>query len=148
MIPPVLRFPFVGFALLLISAIAVVAVQSGQLRSVSQEAEIANAALAQRAAIETQTRSLRVSRTGSEVRISIIGSLAELLPDEVWLEQISVEDERLTVTGFGPSAADVIRILSQLGSLTDIQFGSPVTRDNTQNLERFRIDATILGDVG
>ena len=146
MIPPVMRFPLAGFAILLASFVAVFATQSIQLRAVAQEAELANTELAKRAALEAQTRALRVSRTDSETRIQMIGNLAGLLPDEVWLEQVSLEDDRLTLTGFGPSAANVTRLLSELEQLSEIQFGSPVTRDNTQNLERFRIDATLVGD--
>ncbi|MEM9787310.1 MAG: PilN domain-containing protein [Pseudomonadota bacterium] len=148
MIPPTLRLPATAFALLVISTIALSVALSVRESAVAQEAAAANQQIAARAAAAAQTRALRDGRDISATRIALVGQLAELLPDGVWLEQISVDDDRLTITGFGPSAAEITRLLSNLDTLSDIQFGSPVTRDNTQNLERFRIDATVSGQPG
>ncbi len=147
-IPPSLRLPITALVILLISTIALTVVQSARQSDISVQATAANAEISQRAAAEAKTRALRELRDIGKARLVLVGSLAGSLPDDVWLEQVSIEDDRLTLTGYGPSAADVTRILSTLEALTDIQFGSPVTRDNSQNLERFRIDATFTGQLG
>lgn len=147
-IPPSLRLPVGAFVLFLVSAIALTVVQSSRQSDITAQATTANAEISQRAAAAAKTRALKDRRDTGEARIALVGSLANLLPDGVWLEQISIEDDRLTITGYGPSAADVTRLLATLKALTDIQFGSPVTRDNTQNIERFRIDATLTGQLG
>ena len=64
-----------------------------------------------------------------------------------WLEQILIENDDLTIIGSAPSAAEVTRLLSVLPAIMDIEFGSPVTRDNTQNIERFRINAKLTGQL-
>ncbi len=148
MIPPSLRIPGAAFAFFVISAIALSVALSVRHSAVAQEAAAANQQISQRAAAAAQTRILRDANSISMTRLALVGQLATLLPDGVWLEQISIDDDRLTITGFGPSAAEVTRLLSDLDILSDIQFGSPVTRDNTQNLERFRIDATLAGQLG
>lgn len=147
-IPTPLRAPSAALMLLLVSAIALTVVQSVRQSGISTQAASANAVIAQRAAEAAKTRALAGIRNEGEARVALVGSLAALLPDGVWLEQITIEDDRMTITGFGPSAADVTRLLSTLSALSDIRFGSPVTRDNTQNLERFRIDATLTGQLG
>lgn len=147
MIPPNLRLPTATFAFLLGSAVALAVVQSVHQNELSAQAATANAEISQRAAIEAKTRALKDLRNVSEVKLATVGRLATLLPDDVWLEQISIDDDRLFITGYGPSAADVTRLLSTVETLGDIQYGSPVTRDNTQNIERFRIDATLTGQL-
>ncbi|MEL6682763.1 MAG: PilN domain-containing protein [Pseudomonadota bacterium] len=148
MIPPTLRVPATAFAFLIVSAIALTVALSVRQNAANEEAAAANQQISERAAAAAQTRALRENGDLSDTRIALVGRLATLLPDGVWLEQISIEEDRLTITGFGPSAAEITRLLSEVGVLGDIQFGSPVTRDNTQNLERFRIDATITGPLG
>ena len=148
MIPPALRLPGMAFAFFIVSGIALSVALSVEQRAVAQEAAVANQQIAAQAAAVAQSRTLRESRENGSARIAIVGQLAEVLPDGVWLEQLSIDDERVTITGFGPSAAEVTRLLSELDGLSDIQFGSPVTRDNTQNLERFRINATFSGPAG
>lgn len=148
LIPPSLRLPFAAFGFFLMSAIALAVALSVKQSTAAAEAATANQEIARRAAAIAQTQVLRDSQNISNTRVALVGQLATLLPDGVWLEQVSIDEDRLTITGFGPSAADVTRLLSELDVLSDIQFGSPVTRDNTQNLERFRIDAMIAGPSG
>lgn len=147
-IPSSLRLPVGALAILLVSTIALTVVQSARHNEIATQAASANAEISQRAATEAKTRALRDRRDTGDARIALVGSLSNLLPDDVWLEQMTIDDDQLTITGYGPSAADVTRLLTTLNALTDIRFGSPVTRDNSQNIERFRIDATLTGQLG
>ncbi|MEM9211777.1 MAG: hypothetical protein AAGA63_09845, partial [Pseudomonadota bacterium] len=63
-----------------------------------------------------------------------------------WLQQIDIDSQVMTVSGFGPSGADVTRILSGFSGLVEVGFASPLTRDNTQNIERFRIGAELRAE--
>lgn len=146
-IPPQLRLPLAAFAIFMISVIALYVVQSVRYSAVAAEAEQANAELRQLAAAQAITSSLDERRAMGEARVATIGTLAANLPDGVWLEQLIIDDTDLTLIGFAPSAAEVTRLLATLPAVTDIEFGSPVTRDNTQNLERFRINAKLTGEL-
>ncbi len=141
--PRVLVILGIAAVAFLASSIAHVIVQNGKLSTLEAEANQARATIA----AEAQARSSRAAfdglRTRSYRMIWLVGALTEALPDGTWLDQITVEENELTITGFGPSAAEVTRLLGSTPSLTEVRFASPITRDNTQNLERFRIAATI-----
>jgi hypothetical protein len=146
-IPPTLRFPIGAFTLFFASATALFFVQSIRSNSVTEQANEATAKLRELAAEQAVTRGLQERRDMGNARLTIIGTMANALPDGVWLEQMLVDGEDVTIIGFAPSAAEVTRLLAALPSLKDIEFGSPVTRDNTQNLERFRINAVLTGEI-
>ncbi|MFQ1699192.1 PilN domain-containing protein [Loktanella agnita] len=144
-IPRVLRLPVISFMLLAVSTLVCVVAQSVRYNDAENRAVAANATISRLAASQAATRALQDTRMAGNAKLALLGNLAVLLPDGVWLEQIAIEDDRLTITGYGPSAAEVTRLLATLDGLAEIEFGSPVTRDNTQNLERFRINATLTG---
>ncbi len=146
-IPPQLRMPIAAFVLFAISSVALFVAQSARLNDVSDKAAQARAELGQLAAEQAVIRNLQERRTFGAARLAVIGTLASTLPDGVWLDQVIVDDTELTIIGYAPSAAEVTRLLSGMPALADIEFGSPVTRDNTQNLERFRINATLTGQL-
>ncbi len=145
--PPALRMPLAAFALFTVSVIALFFVQSVRYNIVAEQAAEANADLGQLAAAQAITQGLQDRRTMGDARIAVIGTLAATLPDGTWLEQILIENDDLTIIGSAPSAAEVTRLLSVLPAIMDIEFGSPVTRDNTQNIERFRINAKLTGQL-
>ncbi len=146
-IPVVLRLPLIAFMMFAVSAIAFFVVQTVQYNDADNRAFSANATISQLATSQAASRALQDRRSMGDAKLALIGTLAQLLPDGVWLEQIAIDEDRITITGYGPSAADVTRLLSTLAGLSGIEYGSPVTRDNTQNLERFRINATLTGDL-
>lgn len=144
-LPSTLKLTLAGSALLLASAAALMvslALQSGGL---SSTADAARASLSEKAQSTASLRSLEQSLDRSAVRLAMVGRLSGLLPDGYWLDQLQIEQDMITLTGFGPSAAEVTRLLTAVPELQDITFASPVTRDNSQSLERYRISATFVG---
>jgi len=142
-LPSMLKLSLLGAVIFCASAIA--ATVSGNLTQsqVAQQADAARASLAAQAQAAAGIRTLDQSLANAADKLAMTGTLSSLLPDGVWLDQLSIDDDTLTIIGFGPSAADITRILATLPQLSDIRFASPVTRDNTQSLERFRIVATL-----
>jgi hypothetical protein len=140
-----LKLTVAGSVLLLASATALTLslwLGAGRL---SAEAEAARASLSADAQTSASVQSLEKSLALSADRLAMTGRLTSLLPDGFWLDQLAVEQDTVTLTGYGPSAAEVTRLLSTMPELSDIIFASPVTRDNTQSLERYRISATLVG---
>ncbi|MEM7719352.1 MAG: PilN domain-containing protein [Pseudomonadota bacterium] len=111
--------------------------------SLNDDARQAQTELRSTAAASARLRGLDGSLAQSSNVLALTGTLSQALPDDVWLDQIVIDDADVTLVGFAPSAADVTRILTELGALDDIRFASPVIRDNTQSIERFRIAATL-----
>ncbi|MEO0918381.1 MAG: PilN domain-containing protein [Pseudomonadota bacterium] len=110
--------------------------------SLSDAATQAQTDLRSTAAASARLRGLDTSLAQSSNVLALTGTLSDALPDGVWLDQIVIDGSDITLVGFAPSAADVTRILTELGALSDIRFASPVIRDNTQAIERFRIAAS------
>ena len=117
-------------------------VQTGiSLSRLQNRADNSRVELAQAARLAQSQRNIFLLEKSSLQRLALPGTLTRALPDEVWLEQIDIDSQTVTVSGFGPSAADVTRLMTGLSGLVEVGFASPVTRDNTQNIERFRIGA-------
>ncbi|KIT15870.1 PilN domain-containing protein [Jannaschia aquimarina] len=144
---PVWKATVIGVAMLNLSAMLLLAQTTFRHSAVSQQADKARLELSRTAQATATLRALGDARAMSTERLALTGVLADLLPDGVWLDQLLIEDVTVTLVGFGPSAAEVTRLLTSLPQITDIRFGSPVTRDNSQGLERFRILATLSGPV-
>jgi hypothetical protein len=142
-----LKLTLAGSFLLLASATALTLSLSLGAGRLSAEAEAARASLSADAQTSASVRSLEQTLDRSADRLAMTGRLTSLLPDGFWLDQLAVEQDTVTLTGFGPSAAEVTRLLSTMPELSDIIFASPVTRDNTQSLERYRISANFVGSA-
>jgi len=137
------------FGAIIFCASAIVALASSSLThsQLSDQAAAAQTTLAGQAQAITGLTRLDEALQLSTEKLAMTGTLSALLPDGVWLDQLIVDEDTVTMIGYAPSAAEITRLLSTLPELTDIRFASPVTRDNTQNLERFRIAATLAKTV-
>lgn len=128
-----------------ISAVTQVFSQRGQISELTQSATEARSAIGDVAQSRAAEEAFTNLRTTSYTSLSMVGQVTNMLPDGYWLDQLVIEDGELTITGFGPSAAEVSRLLASLPEVGDVRFASPVTRDNSQNIERFRISGTLAG---
>ncbi|PJI84918.1 fimbrial assembly protein PilN [Yoonia maricola] len=147
-LPAPLKMGLLGSAVFFVAAAALlvsVKLSAGQLRD---EADAARALLTAQAQGMAEVRGLDTSLAQATDKLAMAGTLSALLPDGVWLDQLIVSDETVTLVGFAPSAADITGVLASLPQLSEIRFGSPVTRDNSQGLERFRIVADLTGAAG
>ncbi len=143
-LPATLKLSVLGALVFCISALALT-IQNGFTQSrLSAQVDAARATISAQAQASAGLRSLDRAITQSTYKTALTGILSQLLPDGVWLDQLVIEDDTVTLIGFGPSAAEITRLLATLPELTDIRFASPVTRDNAQSLERFRIAATLV----
>ncbi|MEM6407160.1 MAG: PilN domain-containing protein [Pseudomonadota bacterium] len=143
---PSLKAAIAGSALFALSALSLWGVTGYQDWTLAAEARQAQTTLRNSAAAATRLRSLDNTIAQSTAVLAVTGKMSELLPDSVWLDQIIADGTELTLVGFAPSAAEVTRLLSTMSTLSDIKFASPVIRDNSQSIERFRISATLLAE--
>jgi general secretion pathway protein L len=79
---------------------------------------------------------------------SLLADVTDRLPDDTWLTQLQLQDGKLTLTGFSPSAAALIAPLEASPLLTEVRFGSPVTADAQVGEESFNILARVASDQG
>ena len=138
-----MRAALLGAAILTVSATAYWAQTTLRDWSLTGTADAARAELSASARATARLRGLDTAIAQSTEVLAITGEMSALLPDGVWLDQIIVDGQTVTLVGFGPSAADVTRLLATVPALSDVQFASPVVRDNSQSIERFRISAVL-----
>jgi hypothetical protein len=144
-LPAALKYTLAGSVIFLASAAALTVSLSLASGRLAAEAEQARARLSAEAQNSTSLQSLERALARSADRLAMTGRLSGLLPDGYWLDQLSIDQDTVTLTGYGPSAAEVTRLLTSLPNLSDIAFASPVTRDNSQSIERYRISAMLAG---
>jgi len=72
--------------------------------------------------------------------IEILAQLSTGLPDGIWLDRITLADDTIRLIGFGPSGAEAVRLLSEFDGVQNARPIGTVTRDNSQNVERFVIE--------
>lgn len=140
---PALKAAMAGALLFALSATAHWGSTLMQSWSLSDAARSAQNELRATAAASARLRGLDASLAQSTEVLALTGTLSGVLPDDTWLDQIIIDGTEVTLVGFAPSAAEVTRILTDLPILEDIKFASPVIRDNSQSIERFRIAATL-----
>lgn len=110
-----------------------------------------------KARVEAQaTEKLRaeLTRNQSEARLLIasharlgaletLDALTRALPDDVWLSDFELNDASVSITGFAPSAPDLIARMDKTGRFANPHFKAPVTRTDRTGQDRFEISFDI-----
>lgn len=81
------------------------------------------------------------------VMTAILDEVTRLLPDTTWLNRLEIRGQDLQIHGNSPQASALIGILEASRYLSDVQFRSPVTRDQRAGNERFHISATVAAGL-
>jgi general secretion pathway protein L len=90
--------------------------------------------------IEGRIAVLREARAGREEPLLILRQMTERLPEGTWLTGLRLEERKVELEGFSPSANEIFPLLSRDGQFRKVEFASPITRQ-ADNLERFQIRA-------
>lgn len=105
-----------------------VAVPAGRIRAQAQQ----TGTLASRAAV------LEDVRAADWQKLRVLQELTRLLPKDTWLQQLQITQDSVEIHGFSNRAADLVPPLENSPYFAQVEFTSPITRDN-QNREIFRI---------
>jgi general secretion pathway protein L len=87
--------------------------------------------------IDRQKRGPRVTRLISEV--------TQLMPDDVYVSELSLKEEAIIIIGYAQSASNVIGLLETALSFGAVTVFSPITRDPQSGRERFHISVALKG---
>ncbi len=84
------------------------------------------------------------ARTASQPAVlEVIDELTQRLPDDTYLERLSIEDTRLIVTGLSRSAPALVNDLQNSQVLNSAALGGAVQTDQGTGLDRFMLTANI-----
>ncbi|MGO1079498.1 PilN domain-containing protein [Inquilinus sp. CA228] len=73
----------------------------------------------------------------------VLESVSRLLPDDVWLTDLSIADAALRAGGSATDASALIGVLEGSGRFADTRFLAPSTRDRETGRDRFSVGARI-----
>lgn len=83
-------------------------------------------------------------KLGRASPIMVLNGLSALLPDDCWLEAMSMEGDKLTMQGRARDALSLLPLLNSSGRFQDVKFESEVVRDADAGIDTFNISATAL----
>jgi len=82
-------------------------------------------------------------RARRPLMVEILDELTRRLPDQHWLASLTIRGRDLKISGFSDASSEILRLLDASEMLSDVRFGSPVTRDPRLNTDRFTITAVL-----
>ncbi|MDA4848843.1 PilN domain-containing protein [Hoeflea poritis] len=83
--------------------------------------------------------SLRREKNASGATVLMLEMLSDILPDNSWLSDITIEDGTIVLTGFSTSAEAIVPLLESSGRFADPKFSTPVNKVPGQDFERFTL---------
>lgn len=90
-------------------------------------------------AAETLAQDLALFRSQSQ-RLAIIADLTESLPDTIWISELTISGEQLSMSGFASGdVADVVEVLQGLAWARSVQLEGPINFDSYSGQNRFQL---------
>ena len=74
----------------------------------------------------------------------LIDTMTQLLPDDTWLYQMRIRDDKLEMAGFAPNSSALIGIFEASPAFTEARFRAPVTQDRRLEMDRFSIQVRLV----
>jgi general secretion pathway protein L len=111
----------------------------------AEETQKLAAELQQLARVANYAVDIKRERPSAIITLNV---LSRILPDDCWLESLSLEGDRLTIQGNATDALTLLPLLTASGLLQEVAFASEVARDPDAGVDRFSITAKVIPHVG
>lgn len=98
-------------------------------------------------ALEKSNRYVADVRQDTVLVSRVLEDMTRLLPDDTWLSQLRLIEDRLEMTGYSQDAAQLIAVFDESPLFDEPKFRSPVTRDQRSGVERFSLTLKLV-EVG
>ena len=90
-----------------------------------------------------QARFLQDKKRDEPVLVDTLEEMSRLIPDGTWLNGLQFANRKAIIQGQSPSASSLIQGIETSKFFRNVSFVSPVTKDNSNGLERFQISADV-----
>jgi general secretion pathway protein L len=146
-----------GLAIILAAVAASMVLDRQQQRAEELVRMVSEARAAAGATVELREEVERLAATSSYLidlrrntptTIGILAELTRLVPDGTWLMRSRIDGGRVTITGYSPSAANLIGDIEASPLFVRTSFSSPITRDPRLDLERFNLSTELDVEEG
>lgn len=141
------RAAVAGLALVSLSWGASQVVMNLELWRAADATEIARGVDKQLAKSDVDAWFLSGRQKAALARVRVLDQMAERLTNTTWFERLDVKEGKIEVVGYAPSAAEALRTIAAIPGVKAAELTASVTRDQTLNIERFRLSAE-LGETG
>jgi general secretion pathway protein L len=122
------------------AAVAALRQEMARLRKTVEQVEATRVEIDR---LQTASAFLSDRRRNSLTATHMLADLTRMLPDDTWLLQLSMTDDKLQVAGYSAAAAGLIEKVMHSPAFRTPQFRSAVTQDAAIGRERFELVMTI-----
>lgn len=91
----------------------------------------------------TESRYLVEEKQANLPIIALLDEVTRSLPDDAWLIQFSLRQDRLTLAGYADKPTELIGLLESSDRIAEVAFTSPVVMDPRVGRERFNLQAQV-----
>lgn len=122
------------------AAVAALRQEMARLRKTVEQVEATRAEIDR---LQAASTFLSDRRRNSLTATHMLADLTRVLPDDTWLMQLGMNDDKLQIAGYSAAAAGLIEKVMQSPAFRAPQFRSAVTQDAAIGRERFELVMTI-----
>ena len=96
------------------------------------------------AVLEAEALFLPGQREAVPLKLPIIERLTTAIPDDAWLDALTITNERARLSGSARSTSAVLKGLEASSVFSDVRYAAPVRRDATRDLEKFVLSVGLV----
>ncbi len=86
---------------------------------------------------------LSAQKKSQPVIMNVLDEITRVLPDQVWIQRLQVNADKVNLTGQAPEASTLLQLLEQSACLTGAAAKGAFTPDVQSNKERFTIEVSV-----
>ena len=136
---------FLGaIALPLVNKLQVIKALETRTELATGKAEVTRRLLEQVEQLDRNSRFLVDKKQAMPMTLEIINELTRILPDDTWINRLSIKEQEVQIQGLSAAASALIPLIESSDKLHNPRFRSPVTRIPQNNTERFHLSAEII----
>ena len=131
-------------ALPLVNKLQVIDALESRTDLVTGKAEVTRRLLEQVEQLDRNSRFLVEKKQAMPMTLEIINELTRILPDDTWINRLSIKGQEVQIQGQSAAASALIPLIESSDKLRNPRFRSPVTRMPRTNSERFHLSAEVI----
>ena len=117
-----------------------------QLSVARDEARVIQALRGEIELLQAERAFLETARAQVGSRLRVLDELSALLPDDTWLEDLTLRSGEAVLAGQSRAAAMLIGVLQDSPLFEDVRFDAPIVKDDETERERFRVRLSVRRD--
>ena len=154
---PLVNGALATLALLLLAAIAYLPVHRAQARADALSAQVAEASAAANAVIslrsqlderQTESKLFYELKAGSPPKVLVLDELTRILPDDTWIQRLSISGREVRITGASPTASSLVSLIDESELFGTPRFLSTVTAESETGMESFKFSFELAVPAG